>query len=149
MATTPLAEAYRQFDAHAGTWASISSAQAGTRVVRWTDALARLGLPRGSRIAILLPDGIDAVCIDQAALALACVPVPLHAIDNPESIAYILGDSDAALLVAASDAQWRAIASVPLSHTFERTAGYPSSMDGFVPATRPPSKPAASASSVA
>ena len=61
-----------------------------------------------------MPNGLDAVCIDQAALALACVPVPLHAIDNPQSIAYILNDSDAALLVAASDTQWQAIASVGL-----------------------------------
>src|SRR5664280_447956 len=115
VAATPLAEAYRQFDVHAGTWASISWAEAGVRVAGWTDALARLDLPHGSRIAILLPNGIDAVCIDQAALALACVPVPLHAIDNPESIAYILGDSDAALLVATSDTQWRAIASLGLA----------------------------------
>ena len=115
VAATPLAEAYRQFDIRAGTWTSISWAEAGARIARWTDALARFSLPRGSRIAILLSNGIDAVCIDQAALALACVPVPLHVIDNPESIAYILGDSDAALLVAASDAQWRAIASVGLA----------------------------------
>ena len=114
VAATPLAEAYRQFDVRAGTWASTNWAEAGERVARWTDALARLGLPRGARIAILLPNGIDAVCIDQAALALACVPVPLHAIDNPQSIAYILNDSDAALLVAASDTQWQAIASVGL-----------------------------------
>ena len=112
VAATPVAEAYRQFDARAGSWASISWAQAGAQVARWTDALARLGLPRGSRIAILLPNGLDAVCIDQATLALACVPVPLHALDNPESIAYILGDSDAALLVTSSEAQWQAIASL-------------------------------------
>ena len=115
VAATPLAEAYRQFDAQTDTWASISWAQAGERVARWTDALARLGLPRGSRIAILLPNGFNAVWIDQAALALACVPVPLHALDNPESIAYILGDSDAALLVTSSDAQWQAIASLGFS----------------------------------
>ena len=70
-----------------------------------------MGLPRGARIAILLPNGLDAICIDQAALALACVPVPLHAIDNPGSIAYILDDSEAAMLVTASDKQWQAIAS--------------------------------------
>jgi long-chain acyl-CoA synthetase len=43
-------------------------------------------------------------------LAQACVPVPLHAIDNPASIAYILADSDASVLLAFSDAQWQAIA---------------------------------------
>jgi long-chain acyl-CoA synthetase len=53
-----------------------------------------------------LPNGLDAVCIDQAALALACVPVPMHAIDNPDSIAYILGDSEASMLIVAALEQW-------------------------------------------
>jgi long-chain acyl-CoA synthetase len=114
VATTPRAEAYRQFNQETSTWVSTSWAEAGARVARWTEALARLDLPRGARIAILLPNGLDAVCIDQAALALACVPVPLHALDNPASIAYILSDSDAALLVTTSDTQWQAIASVQL-----------------------------------
>jgi long-chain acyl-CoA synthetase len=77
---------------------------------RMAQALERLQLPRGARIAILLPNGLDAVCADQAALALACVPVPLHALDNPASIVYILADSETSVLVAQSDAQWQAIA---------------------------------------
>ncbi|NMM11994.1 MAG: long-chain fatty acid--CoA ligase [Rhodoferax sp.] len=114
VATTPRAEAYRQFNLETSSWVSTSWAEAGERVARWTEALARLDLPRGARIAILLPNGLDAVCIDQATLALACVPVPLHALDNPASIAYILSDSDAVLLVTTSDTQWQAIASVQL-----------------------------------
>ena len=114
VATTPRAEAYRQFNPESSSWISTSWAEVGARVARWTEALARLDLPRGARIAILLPNGLDAVCIDQAALALACVPVPLHALDNPASIAYILNDSGAALLVTTSDTQWQAIASVQL-----------------------------------
>ena len=108
VASTPQAEAYREADA-AGRWNSVTWQVAGDRVARFAAALARAGLPRGARVAILLPNGLDAVCIDQAVLAQACVPVPMHAIDNPASIAYILADSDAALLVAGSEAQWRAI----------------------------------------
>ena len=52
--------------------------------MRWLASICR-----AARIAILLPNGIDAACMDQAAWALASVPVPLHAIDNPESIAYM------------------------------------------------------------
>ena len=118
VAATPGNEAYRQFDAQRQAWTSTSWAEAGEQVTRWTQALAStlaaLNVPRGARIAILLPNGLDAVCIDQAAMALACVPVPLHAIDNPHSIAYILGDSDACVLVASSETQWQAIASVGL-----------------------------------
>jgi long-chain acyl-CoA synthetase len=112
VAATPQTEAYRHFDTAAGAWISTTWAQAGERVAQWSEALRALGLPRGARVAILLPNGLDAVCIDLAALTLALVPVPMHALDNPQSIAYILGDSDASLLVAASDTQWRAIASV-------------------------------------
>jgi len=112
VASTPDAEAYRQFDNTAQVWVSTSWAQAAERVAHWTRALAALQLPRGARIAILLPNGLDAVCIDQAAMALTCVPVPLHALDNPLSIAYIVADCDASVLIAASEAQWQAIASV-------------------------------------
>jgi len=38
--------------------------------------------------------------------------VPLHAIDNPASIAYILADSEASVLVASTIGQWNAIASL-------------------------------------
>ncbi len=108
---TPQAEAYRQFDPQSAAWISTNWSEAGALVAQWTHALAQMGMPRGSRIAILLPNGLDAVCIDQAALALACVPVPLHAIDNPESIAYILSDSEASMVIISSDKQWQAIAS--------------------------------------
>ncbi|MCW7541184.1 long-chain fatty acid--CoA ligase [Aquabacterium sp. A7-Y] len=112
VAASPRAEAYREFDPEAGEWVSASWQQIGDQVARWTAALARFALPRGARIAILLPNGMRAVCIDQAALALGCVPVPLHALDNPASIAYILSDSGASVLVAATEAQWRAIDAV-------------------------------------
>ncbi len=109
LALTPDAPAYRQFDAVSGAWASLSWRAFNARVSGFVDALAQLDLPRGARVAILLPNGLDAVCIDQAALALALVPVPMHAIDNPASIAYILGDSEAAVLVSQSAAQWQSL----------------------------------------
>ena len=115
VAATPDGEAYRQFDIEAAAWASTSWAEANQHVLRWAAALSALGLPRGARVAILLPNGLDAVCIDLAALSLALVPVPMHALDNPASIAYILSDSDASLLVAASATQWQTIAAVGLN----------------------------------
>ena len=114
VAQTPHAEAYRHFDTDAGSWVSTRWSEVGERVASWTVTLARLGLSRGARVAILLPNGLDAVCVDQAALAMACVPVPLHALDNPDSITYILNDSEAELLVVGSARQWQAIASVGL-----------------------------------
>ena len=112
VAATPQGEAYRQFDRAAGKWASLTWAEFGARVVRWQRALRAESLPAGSRIAILARGCVEHVCMDQAALALGFVPVPLHAIDNPESIAYILADSGAALLLVESAQRWGVLASI-------------------------------------
>ena len=109
---TPDAEAYRAFDPASARWASLSWAQARARVGHWADALAASRLPAGARVAILLPNGLDAMSADQATLALGAVPVPLHAIDNPGSIAYILADCAASLLIVEHLAQWERIRDV-------------------------------------
>lgn len=115
VAQTPHAEAYRQFDESSNQWVSYSWQQIAQKIRRYRQALAQSNIPFGARIAILLPNGVHAVCFDQAALALGCVPVPMHALDNPESIAYILNDSDAVVLVAATEQQWQSIVSTGLS----------------------------------
>ncbi|WP_200405918.1 long-chain fatty acid--CoA ligase [Acidovorax sp. MR-S7] len=115
---TPAAEAYRQCDSATGQWTGLTWAQTHERVQQWSRAVAASGLPAGARVAILLPNGLDAMSIDQAVLATGCVPVPLHAIDNPGSIAYILADAEVSLLVVADTAQWERIRAVgtPLPH---------------------------------
>jgi len=133
VAATPQAEAYRQFDDTSGRWTSLDWQQAGARVARFARALDALALPRGARVALLLPNGLDAVCCDQAALARAMVPVPMHALDNPASIAYILADSEAELLVAHSEAQWQAIAA---------TGAVPTTLRYVVVCQREPGAPA-------
>jgi long-chain acyl-CoA synthetase len=114
---TPDACAYRHF--HTGThqWVDASWSETGARVTEWRAALAALELSSQARVAVLLPNGINAVCIDLAALGLGLVPVPLMALDNPESIAYIVGDCAAELLVLQDASQWDAIAalSIPLA----------------------------------
>ena len=111
-ARSPQREAYREFDARTQRWGSLSWAETHTRISHWQRALAAAGLPTGARVAILLPNGLDAMSIDQATLAQGCVPVPLHAIDNPGSIAYILADCEAALLMVSHVAQWDSIRAV-------------------------------------
>ncbi|MBC5782131.1 long-chain fatty acid--CoA ligase [Ramlibacter sp. USB13] len=110
VAVTPHGEAYRQFDPARSAWSGVTWQVFGERVARFARALVALGLQRGDRVALLLPNTLDAVTVDQAVLALGCVPVPMHAIDNPASIAYILADSGATLLVADTKEQWQAIA---------------------------------------
>ena len=82
------------------------------RVNTWAQALAAMQLPPAARVAILLPNGLHAMCADQATLATGGVPVPLHAIDNPGSIAYILADCEASMLIVSQAAQWEKIRAV-------------------------------------
>lgn len=107
--TSPTDAAYRQFDPATGAWATWSWADTQRHVDAWTRAIAHTGLAAGARVAILLPNGTQAMCIDQASLAAGCVPVPLHAIDNPGSIAFILADSEASVLVVEQSAQWEKV----------------------------------------
>ena len=109
---TPDAIAYRQFDAAAAAWTDISWTKAQELARRFGAALAAAGIARGARIASLLPNSVDAVCVDQSALARACVTVPMHVLDNPASVAYILADSDAVVLFVANLAQWEAVAAI-------------------------------------
>jgi len=110
VAATPEGAAYRQYDRAAGRWDTLTWREMGGRVARWRRALAAENLAPGSRVAILAKGSIEHVCMDQAILSLGCVPVPLHAIDNPESIAYILGDSSARLLFMETFRRWEPLA---------------------------------------
>ncbi len=110
VAASPTAPAYREYDSARNAWVSFSWQDTAQRVARWRGALAGLQLPAGARVAMLVPNSVDGVCLDQAALALGLVIVPLHELDNPGSVAYILADSEAACLLVNTAAQWQAIA---------------------------------------
>lgn len=107
---TPHQEAYRQFDDETEGWIGCSWNEIALKVEAFQQALDAEQLNPGSRIAILMPNGIEHVSMDQAALSRGLVPVPLHAIDNPESIIYILQDSGASLLFIASTERWEMLA---------------------------------------
>jgi long-subunit acyl-CoA synthetase (AMP-forming) len=99
VALTPEAEAYRQHDESAGAWVAWTWRKIAERVELWRRALAAEQFPAGARVATLMANSVDYVCVDQAALALGLAIVPLHTTDNPGNIAYILEDSEASLLV--------------------------------------------------
>lgn len=102
----PSDEALREFNRKTKSWVSVSYKELGEKVKDWQRAFAGLGLDRGARVAMLLPNGVNAVCFDQAAMANALVPVPLHAIDTPASSAFILQDSGASVLVTDKKSKW-------------------------------------------
>lgn len=110
----PHTEALRQFDRRTNTWERISYRDLDERIQQWRRAFAKMKLQHGDRVAILLPNGVDAVCCDQAVLANGYVPVPLHAIDTAGSSAFIIADSHAAVLVTNRQSRWD---SIYLTHT--------------------------------
>ncbi len=109
VARTPEAIAYRQYDAGQGVWKSYRWSEMERRVARWRGALAEERLADGERVAVLITNSVEWVCLDQAALSLGLVVVPLYTTDTPGNLAYILADSGARLLLAATREQWEAL----------------------------------------
>src|SRR5262245_43003629 len=76
-AATPGLEAYRQFDDKASRWVSHSWREIDQMFDRWRNALDAEHFAHGERVAILVPNSIEHVAMDQAALSRGLVPVPL------------------------------------------------------------------------
>lgn len=104
---TPDGEGYRQYDAASAAWKSYRWREMKTLEARWRASLAREGLVPGERVAVLHRNSIEWVCFDLAAQSLGLVLVPLYTTDNPENIAYILGDCAARLLLVGEPGQWQ------------------------------------------
>ncbi|HAW44862.1 MAG TPA: long-chain fatty acid--CoA ligase [Sutterella sp.] len=95
----PTHRALTEFNPKSGQWETITYAELNEKVDAWAHALNALGLKKGDKVAMLLPNGITAIAFDLGALTLGLVPVPLHAVDTPGSSAFILNDSEAKFLV--------------------------------------------------
>lgn len=105
----PQIPVYMYYDNRVKQWQTLTVQETYERVMRWAHAFAALGLKKGERVAMLLPNSVDAICFDMAALMCALVPVPLHAIDTAGSSAFILRDSGARFLVTTKFNRWRDI----------------------------------------
>ncbi len=110
--------AYCSFDKQVSQWRDLTWQQMADRVASWQAAMLAKGLLAGERIALMLPNGPEWVAIDQAALGLGLVVVPLYVNDRGNNIAYILDDSEARLLVISDELQWQEL----LPHIDERQA---------------------------
>jgi acyl-CoA synthetase (AMP-forming)/AMP-acid ligase II len=64
-------------------------------VARYHVALAKAGLRNGDRVAVQLPNGIDWVAFDIAAMTVGLIAVPLYTYDGVANAAHILADSKA------------------------------------------------------
>jgi long-chain acyl-CoA synthetase len=109
---TPDKIAYRYFDEKQSAWAALTWGQMCDQVARWQAALAKEGLAKGDRVALMLRNCPQWVMFDQAAMSLGLVVVPLYTVDRAENIAYIVNDSQAKVLLFETDEQWRELSAV-------------------------------------
>lgn len=109
---SPDAPAYRYFDETSLAWQSVRWADIARQVARWQVALQSEGLKRGDRVAVMLQNGREWVCFEQAALGLGLVVVPLYVNDRAENAAYILHDSGAKLLLIGGPEHWQTLSEV-------------------------------------
>ena len=106
---SPKLTAYREFDKTRAAWRDFSWQDMDQRVARMRAALHESGLRSGDRVAIAMPNSIDWVAADTAALSLGLVVVPLYLQDSAAGTAFILGHSGARLLVIDTAARWRSL----------------------------------------
>jgi long-chain acyl-CoA synthetase len=109
---TPDAVAYTEYDDEAGVWRDLTWSQMERTIARWQAALKREPLAPGDRVAIMLRNSSTWVVLDQAAMGLGLVVVPLYTQDRPDNVAYIIGNCGAKLLLFEKAEQWAAFADV-------------------------------------
>ncbi len=104
--------AYRHFDIRQQVWVDLSWGQMRDQVARWQAALAKEGLAKGDRVAIMLRNCPQWVMFDQAAMSLGLITVPLYTVDRPDNIAYIVNDSQVKVLLFETAEQWQTLSGV-------------------------------------
>ena len=109
---TPDKIAYSYFDTRQAVWVDLSWDQMREHVARWQFALAREGLAKGDRVAIMLRNCPQWVMFDQAAMSLGLVVVPLYTVDRAENIAYIVNDAQVKVMLFETAAQWQELSGV-------------------------------------
>ncbi len=103
---TPDKAAYRAYDFAAQRWEDWTWHYMGRQVARWQAAFSAEGLQPGDRVALMLRNCPQWVMLDQAALGLGLVVVPLYTQDRADNVAYVLNDSGAKLLLIEGSEQW-------------------------------------------
>jgi len=104
--------AYRWFDRATSAWRVLTWGETAAAVERWRAAMEAEGLRPGDRVAILLRNCPEWVIIDQAALSLGLVTVPLYTDDRADNAAYILQDAAVKVLCIQDANRWRRLAAV-------------------------------------
>lgn len=101
------ATAYTYYNDETKQWADLSWSDMAEHIGRWQAALIKTSLLAGDRVAILLKNSPTWITVDQAALGMGLVVVPLYIEDRPDNIAYVVQDAGAKILVVQSANHWQ------------------------------------------
>ena len=93
-------------------WRPISAAEVYGRVRALATALARWGVGKGDRVALLSENRWEWPVTDFAVLALGAVGVPLYMTLTAEQVGYMLRDSGAKVAVASNQEQYDKLSAV-------------------------------------
>jgi acetyl-CoA synthetase len=86
-------------ETEAGLVVSHRYAELNDAALRIAAALARLGVARGDRVAIVMPQRFETAVAHMAVSALGAVAMPLSMLFGPEALQYRLTDSEARLAI--------------------------------------------------
>ncbi len=95
-----------------GGWPTLTWAQTRQQVLELAAGFAALGLAKGERVALMLPNCAEHVLADLGALHAGGTPVTFYATLAAEQIAYVAGDCDVRIAVldgAAELGRWQQI----------------------------------------
>jgi long-chain acyl-CoA synthetase len=81
---------------------SLTWRQAGKRVRNLAAGLTSIGLRKGDRLAILLPNTIECHLVDYAAMHLGAIPFTIFNSSSPEQVAHQVGTAGATVLVTSN-----------------------------------------------
>jgi long-chain acyl-CoA synthetase len=112
---SPDAVAYRHFEKKTKIWVEMSWREAARQVARWQRAMEAESLKSGDRVALWLRNCPEWAILDQAALGLGLVVVPLYSNDRPENAAFILRDAGVKFLLVENEENWRRLVSSGVS----------------------------------
>jgi long-chain acyl-CoA synthetase len=104
--------AYRYCNKISEKWQTTSWKEMAQIAGRWRNALQREDLKIGDRVAVMLPNCPEWIAFDQASLSLGLAIVPLYANDRPESIAYILENTETKILLCPGINYWQHLSPV-------------------------------------
>jgi len=99
-------------DGGATGWQTLTWAEVRQQALELAAGFAALGLVKGERVALMLPNRTEHVLADLGAMHAGGIPVTIYATLAADQIAYVAGDCDARVAVldgAAELARWQQI----------------------------------------